>query len=174
MSKHALGDELFFLTQAAIGQLFSLAELAQLAHEAFAFAAQSVSSGEKEELTLQYPLGVNADGSAIVGSLTYSKADLVSRYSHLANVELGLTAVYHLISHCEMLFGALVRSIVLAHPRKPGSKRTLNLETVLSCDSIEGVHAAATETLIRDLLYKSPRDFADAFERLTGIKLLER
>lgn len=169
----ALGDEIFSRLRQAKHTHFKSAELMQLAYEAFKLVINSVGSKIKEKLTLQYPLGLHPDGNPIVGTQKYTKDEFIQHNVILAESALPIQGIYGLVTTMESMFGDLIKIICAKYPQKLGGKRTISLESIVSCENIEDVRMACINDLLNDLSYKSPRDFAQQAESIMSIKLLE-
>jgi hypothetical protein len=78
-----------------------------------------------------------------------------------------------LVTIVEALLGDVIRTVVTRFPHKLGAKRTIPLQQVLEAKSLEDVHLRACDTLVNDLSYKSPREFAESLATLLSINLLE-
>jgi len=71
------------------------------------------------------------------------------------------------------MLGDLIRRIVLEFPAKLGSKRQIALKEVLEANSLRDLHIRATDALLNELSYKSPREFAIEAEKVLSLNLLE-
>jgi len=167
-----LGNQLNRIVCASMGMVFLQGELAQLTYSAFDHAAVTVRDG-KEEWTLNYPVGYSPSKQPMLGSLKYKKAELIERYRFLANTQLAINGIYQLVTVVEAMLGDIVRAIILKYPHKLTTKRTLSMETVLKASSLEEIHLRAVESLLNDLSYKTPREFAEEVGELMSIKPLE-
>lgn len=169
----SIGDKLYSALTNTMEGIFQLGEQVQLSFSAYQLMHQTIDQDEDEVFTLSYPIGLRADGTQIIGHTDYPKEQLKDRYIHLADSHLSLTSIYSLVTWMETLFGDVIRIIILEFPKKLGPKRKVPLSSILSADSLESVHLAAADSLLNDLSYKSPRDFASEFDDITGINLLE-
>ncbi len=168
-----IGDNLYktlLNNQLAVSKI---GELAQLAYEAYKIAATSVEEGTQDELTLKYPIGQDLAGETMMGQITYKKPDLIQHYVYLADFALPQSAIYQLVTLTEAMLGDIVRTIIRAYPKKLSGKRTVSISMVLSCETLESVHLAAVDSLLNELSYKSPRDFAEEIGKIIQCNLLE-
>jgi hypothetical protein len=98
---------------------------------------------------------------------------LIKRYQFLAFHQLAINCLIQLVTIVEAMLGDVIRAVVLKYPQKLSSKRTMSLQSVLGARSIEELHLHATDALLNELFYKSPKEFAEVLEQLLSIKLLE-
>lgn len=173
MTSPNIGNVLYQLNSRARNALFDQGELAQLTYGAFDVVANNVSSSQDEVIEISYTVGYRPDKTAILCNKKYEKADLLARYQHLAFQRLPINGLLQLVTTVEALLEDLVRIIVTRYPQKLGAKRTIGLQTVLEAKSIEDIHLRATDSLLNELSYKSPREYAESLEALISINLLE-
>lgn len=173
MTSPNLGNQLNQLVADARGALFAQGELAQLAYSAFDVAANNIQQSTEEKITIQFPIGYNADRTPLLSSREYEKDELVNRYGYLAFHQLSVNGIVQLVTVMEALLGDLTRAIVIRYPQKLSAKRSIKLQQVLEATTLEEVHFRATDALLNELAYKSPKEFADAFAELASVNLLE-
>jgi hypothetical protein len=168
-----LGNALFQLVVTARNALFGQGELAQLTYGAFDVVASNVTSSESEVIDISFPIGYRPDKTAILSTRTYTRQQLLGRYQFLAFTQMPLNGLAQLVTITEALLGDVVRAVVVRYPQKLGGKRTIQLQAVLEAQSLEEVHIRATDSLLNELSYKSPLDFASSLDELLSINLLE-
>ena len=168
-----IGDQLNRLTADAKHALFKQAELAELSYGALDIAVRTVQNNENDEITLTYPVGWRADRQPIQSSWTYKKAELIDRYQFLAFHQLAVNGLFQLVAITEAFLGDVVRALICKYPQKLGGKRSIALQAVLESNSIEEIHLRATDSLLNELSYKSPAEFADSLQSLLSLNLLE-
>lgn len=173
MSHENLGNQLYRIMKSAGASLFEQGELAQLTYRAFDIAVRDLQANAQEEIELKYPVGYRPDRTAIEASKKYRKDELINRYQFLAFHQLSINALIKLVTIVEAALGDIIRAVVIRYPEKLGNKRTVPLQLVFKATSIEEIHLQATDTLLMDLSYKSPSEFAEAVEPLLSIQLLE-
>lgn len=173
MTSPALGDRLYQIVTNTEGGIFKLGELVQLTYEAFEYIAKGINQSTETTITLKYPIGQHASGQPMFGESSYEKPDLIQHYAHLAHAELPLTAMYHLVTSIETMLMDILREVILAYPKKLSGKRTIPLSLVLSSESIDSVRLLAVDSLLHELSYKSPRDFAQSIQEIIDVNLLE-
>lgn len=168
-----IGNEIYQRIGQARNALFTQGELAQLTYLALESAAKNVQDGELEDIELSYPIGYRPDKSAISGTYTYKKQELIDRYAYLGNHQLAINGVYQLVAIVEAMMGDIVRKVILSFPNKIGSKRSIKSSLILSATSIEEIHVQTVDSILNELAYKSPKDFAEECKTLLSINLLE-
>jgi hypothetical protein len=168
-----LGNVLYQLVKTARYALFNQGELAQLTFGAFDVVAKNVDTSDSETIEISYPVGYRLDKTAILGTSLYTKQELLSRYHFLAYTQLPLNGLAQLVTITESLLSDVIRIVVVRYPQKLGTKRAIQLQRVLESQSLEEVHIHATDSLLNELSYKSPTDFASAINDLLSINLLE-
>lgn len=173
MSSSNLGNQVNQIVRLARVSMFDQGELAQLTYGAFDIAARSMQSMEQEEIEVTFPIGYKPDKTTIPSTRTYRKEQLLAKYQYLAFHQLTVNALVQLVTLVETMLGDVVRAIVARYPQKLGGKRTLSIQSVLEATTLEEVHLRATDTLLNELSYKSPAEFAESMEQLLSINLLE-
>jgi hypothetical protein len=173
MSRANLGDQLNRLLVDAKRALFAQAELAQLTYGAFDIAVRTMQEMEQEEIEVTYPVGWRADRQPLQTSWKYKKEQLLGRYQFLAFHQLAINGLFQLVAITEALLGDIIRAVVIRYPQKLGAKRSIPIQYALEAASIEELHIRATDSLLNELSYKSPSEFADALQGLISINLLE-
>lgn len=168
-----LGNKLNRLIGDARMVLFKQGELTQLTYFAFEAMESQVQQRSEETLFFDYPVGWRPDNQPIMSRKSYDKHTLLAHYQYLSNQELSKNGVIRLVTIVEALLGDMVRAIVLKYPKKLGVKREIPLTVVLEALTIEDVHIRATDLLLNNISYKSPREFAEEVASLMSINLLE-
>lgn len=168
-----LGNNLNQIVYSARGVMFDQGELAQLTYGALDIAAQKLQEMEQDEVEVTFPVGYNPDRTPMSGTRKYHKDQLLSKYQFLAFHQLSVNTILQLVTIVETMLGDVIRAVVARYPQKLGGKRTLSIQAVLESTSLEEVHIRATDTLLNELSYKSPTEFAEAFNQLLSINLLE-
>jgi hypothetical protein len=168
-----LGNELNQILCEARAIVFAQGEHAALTYAAFSFAAVHIRESEQEEFEFSIPIGHRPDRTAINSQIKYTKVDLLDRYGHLADYQLSINLVLQLVTVVEAMLNDIVRAAVLNQPEKIGAKRSVPLKTVLEAKSLEEIHMSAADSLVNDLSYKSPADYAVSIGKILPINLLE-
>lgn len=170
----SLGNVLYQRIKSARFALLRQSELANLAYIAYALAVTTFENEKHEYVDIPYPIGWNADNTLMNSRpVRYSKDAFLRNYQLLALQELALSGIFRLVTIMETMLGDIVRAVVLKYPNKLGKKRTIETAVVLAATSIEDVHIRVTDSLLNELSYKSPRDFAREAESLLSCNLLE-
>jgi hypothetical protein len=173
MATIGTGDALYRLVAVARAALFDQGELAQLTYSAFDGTVIALQSGKDEQLEVSFPIGYRPDRTSIQSTRKYGKEDLIRRYQLLAFQQLPINGLVQLVTIVEALLGDVVRTVVTRYPQKLGAKRTIALQFVLEAKTLEDVHLRATDTLLNDLAYKSPKEFAESVHELLSINFLQ-
>jgi hypothetical protein len=173
MTTTNLGNDLYSNVTMARNLVLASGESARLTYGSLSNAADSVMQSDLAEHVIEFPIGWNADHTPMMGTRNYQKDALANRYQQLAGVTLPLNGIVHLVVIMEAMLSEIVRAIVRRYPHKLGSKRTIALESVLDSTSMDEVYIRATDAVLHDLSYLSPKEFAEEFRKLTDISLLE-
>lgn len=173
MTSKNLGNQLNEIVTSARGMMFDQGELAQLTYGAFDIAARSLQEMEEDEVEVTFPVGYKPDRTAISSTRKYRKEQLLLKYQFLAFHQLSINALMKLVTIVETMLGDIVRAVVVRYPHKLGAKRSLTIQSVLESTSLEEVHLRATDALLNELAYKSPAEFAESFQHLLSVNLLE-
>jgi hypothetical protein len=168
-----LGNQLNRIVNSARSILFRQSELAQLTYGAFDIAYQKVHAADGDTIELAYPVGWTAERKPIMSTRKYSKQQLMTEYQFLAVKQLAINGVLHLVTVIEAMNEDLLRAVIAKYPKKLGADRKISIGSVLECGSIEAIHTHAIDTLLNELAYKSPADFAEAIRKQMGINLME-
>ncbi len=157
----------------ALYALFEVGEIFQLSYSSFDEMRKRIEGDESVEFTLSYPIGFKQDKTSMLGERRYKKENLLSRISNLSNEKLALNGIYQLVTIIEAYLGDLIRSIILRYPKKIGNKRTIKSSELLESDNIEEIHLKIANSILNELSYKSPKEFAEESKKITSINLLE-
>lgn len=173
MSSQNIGNSLYRLTSLARDQLFNQGELAQLTYGALDAVANNIPTIESDVIEVHFPVGYRPDRTSILSTRKYAKAEFWGRYQYLALHQLPLNCLVQLVTIVEALLGDVLRTVITCYPHKLGAKRTIPLQVVLEAKSIEDIHLRAMDSLLNELSYKSPHEFAESLRSLLSINLLE-
>lgn len=173
MSSVNLGNLLNQVIFKAKAAMFDQGELTQLTYGAFDIAATSMQNMAEDEIEVTFPVGYKPDRTAIQSKRTYRKEQLLQKYQFLAFNQRSINSIVQLVTIVETMLGDIIRAVVARYPQKLGGKRNISIQAVLESTSLEEVHLRATDTLLNELAYKSPAEFADAMNQLLSVNLLE-
>jgi len=173
MSTPNLGNQLNKIVRDARHSMFDQGELAQLTYGAFDIAARDIQEMQQEEVEVSFPVAYRADRTTVPSTRAYRKEQLLSKYRFLAFHQLSVNALVQLVTLVETMLGDVVRAVVVRYPQKLGAKRNISIQAVLESTSLEEVHLRATDTLLNELAYKSPSEFAESVQPLLSTNLLE-
>lgn len=168
------GDKLFGRVNAARSLLFLQGEIAQLTYQSFNKYIDIINESKDLEIQVTYPIGFRPDNTTIDSTIKYTKEDLVGRYQFLGLTQLPINGVYQLVTIVEALLGDILRDTLIEFPVKISSKKKLDFELVLEAKSLEEIKITLVNLIINELAYKSPKDFAEEFNKYIGINLLEK
>ena len=169
------GNRIYDLLQNTKSLLFLQGEMAQLTYLSFEQNIKWVNQLEEgATIPISYPLGYRADNTAIMSDpKNYTKEELVERYAHLGVNKLPLDAIYQLVTIMETLLNDILRLILIEYPNKIPSKKKVDVDCILSSDSIDQIKLTIVDSILNDIAYKSPKDYASEFDKYTGVNLLE-
>lgn len=169
-----IGNRIYRVIDDARAEMFQRAEQAQLTFLAFELAAQELTSPSAAQTkTISFPVGLRPDKTTIPTERIYTREDLLTQYRLLAVHQLAVNGLSQLVIHVESMLEDLLRVIVLKYPKKIGTKKQIALHVVLESASIDDIHQRAVDSLLNEISYESPHDFAKTFETITGVNLLE-
>ncbi len=168
------GDKLIEIIQTSKNQLFVQGEMAQLTYISFEQMVRWIDDQKGDIIPISYPIGYNADKTTMMSEpYNYSKQDLKERYATLGHNKLPIDGLYQLVTITESMLNDILRAILIEFPKKIPNKRKLDIEHILSCDSIDRIKLIIVDTVLNELTYKSPKEYAEEFYNYTGINLLE-
>jgi len=168
-----IGNQLYQRSTFAKNAIFLQGELAQLTYLSYEEKVKRIEEDENDEIELSYPVGYRPDKSVIPGTHKYTKDELIKKYAYLGNHQLAINGVYQLVTIMETVLGDLLRVVLQKFPNKIGSKRSIKSSIVLAATSIEEIHIKTIDSVLNEMAYKSPKDFAVEFEQLMSVNLLE-
>lgn len=169
------GNRINQTIQNAKGALFLQGEMAQLTYISFEKNVEWINALEEgKTIPIAYPLGFRADNTAIMSQpKEYTQQELTDWYSHLGLNKLPIDSIFQLVTIMETLMNDVLKSILIEYPNKIPSKKKIDVECVLSSNSIEQAKLIIVDGILNDIAYKSPKDYAGEFEYYTGVNLLE-
>ncbi|MDP1727352.1 MAG: hypothetical protein Q8M15_11255 [Bacteroidota bacterium] len=168
------GDKLFGRVNSARNALFLQGEIAQLTYQSFDKYVQLIDESKETEIEVTYPIGYRPDNTPINTTHKYTKEKLIGRYQYLGLTQLPINGIYQLVTTIETLLGEILRDTLIEFPVKISNKRKLDFEIVLEAKSLEEIKIVLVNSIINELSYKSPKDFAEEFSKYVGINLLEK
>lgn len=167
------GDKLFNRVTIARHGLFQQSEFAELTYQAFFKYVLLINGSEDQEIEVTFPIGYKPDNTAINATQKYSKDFLSEKYKFLALTQLPINGIYQLVTTIEAMFCDILRLTLIEFPQKISNKRKLDFEIVLEAKSLDEIKFSLVNLVINELSYKSPKDFAEEFNKYVGINLLE-
>lgn len=169
------GNRINEVLQNVKSRLFLQGEMAQLTYLSFEQNIKWVNQLEEgATIPISYPLGYRADNTAIMSEpRNYTKEELVEKYAHLGVNKLPINGIFQLVTIMETLMNDILRMILMEYPNKIPSKKKIDVDCVLTSDSIEQIKLTIVDGILNEIAYKSPKDYAAEFEKYTGVNLLE-
>jgi len=167
------GNSLNRIVKNSFAKLFVQGEFAQLTYNSFDHTVKMIRDAELATWKLDLPVGYSAQKRAILSRREYTKDELIDRYEFLADNVLAINGIYQLVVIVEAMLGDVIRALALKYPKKLGAKYRIPVGVVLSASSIEEIHLHTIDSVLNELSYKSPQDYATAVEELISVRLLE-
>lgn len=173
MTTDNLGNRLNRIVNVTKQSLFDQGEFAQLTYGAFDIAARSMQELDQEDVEVTFPVGLRPDKQPINSTRVYKKEELLGRYQLLAFNYLAINGLFQICAIVEAMLSDIIREVVANYPQKLSSKRKVTVQTILEATSLEEVHFRATDALLNEVSYKSPREFVEFLESMISVNLLE-
>jgi hypothetical protein len=167
------GDKLYNRTNEALDDVFEQGTIAQLTFQAFNKYIDLIKNSKVESIKIKTPIGYGADGKSLRHTNEYSKNELIESYEFLGSTQLPINGIYQLVTIVEALLCDIIRMILIQFPNKIPNKRKLDFELVLEANSLQEIKFSIVNIVINELSYKSPKEFAEEFEKYVGINLFE-
>lgn len=174
MKTETFGNRLFDKVHTVKGVLFMQGEFTQLTYQAFDKYVEYIKQSNETEIALTYPIGITPDDKPIFSTYKYSKIDLYKRYQYLGFTQLPINGIYQLVTLMESLLVDILREILLEFPDKISSKRKFDYELISNATSLEQIKLFVINSVLNELTYKSPKDFAEEFKNFVGIDFLAK
>ena len=169
----SFGNSVNRIVWSSKGKLFVQGEFAQLTYSSFDHTVKMIRGSTLATWKLDLPVGYSPQKRTIVAQHEYKKDELINRYEFLADNVLAINGIYQLVVIVEAMLGDVIRALALKYPKKLGAKYRIPVGVVLSASSIEEIHLHTIDSVLNELSYKSPQDYADAVEKLISVRLLE-
>lgn len=169
----SFGDKLYNKLMEARNNLWLQGEIAELTYSSFASHVNTIDQSDLPQYQVNYPIGFRADNTAINSSVVYTKEELTRRITWLANYQLPVNSIYQIVTITENMFVEVLKIILFQYPNKLGNKRKIDFEHILMAASIDEIKLNIIHSVINELTYKSPKDFASELHGLIGVNLLE-
>lgn len=167
------GDKLYNSISNGRGLLFTQGEMANLTYISYEKFIQLIETDENDIIPISHPVGFRADNTPINSTTEYSKVELIGRYNYLGLKKLPIDGILQLVTITETILNYILKEILIEFPSKIPNKRKMDVETALSANSLEEIKISIIETILNEIAYKSPKDYADEFQKYTGLNLLE-
>lgn len=169
------GDHLNNLIHNTKRLIFTRGEAAQLAFISFDRSIEHISSLEEgSSIPISVPLGYRNDETTVMSDpQNYSKNQLLDRYKYLMLEQLPINEIFQLVTIIETFLNDILRSILIEYPNKIPSQKKIQVDYILSANSIESIKLLVADDILNEIAYNSPKDYATEFNKFTGINLLE-
>ncbi len=153
--------------------IFESGEMAQLTAIALNYAANQICEGKEEEIVIEVPVGYFPDKKPILSKRKFTKGELVNKYNYLAHNQLSINGTYHLITIMEAMLNDLLYQVILKYPKKINEKKMVSARSVLSSGSVEELYINTIYSILNELSFKTPKEYAEGFKYYTSVNLLE-
>ncbi len=167
------GDKLFNAISYTRSLLFTEGELANLTVIANNKFISVIEEEGEETISIDHPVGWRADDTPINSTNTYTKEELINRYKFMSETKLPLDGIYRLVTITETLLNFIFKIVLIEFPTKIPSKKKVDVSVALGADSIESIKIGIVDIILNEIAYKSPKEYAEEFNKYVGINLLE-
>ena len=165
------GNKLYNAVNNGKNLLFTQGEMANLTYISFDKFIEFIQSNGEEIIPITHPVGFGPDNTPINSTTNYTKEELIGRYQHLGLNKLPIDGIFQLVTITETILNFILREILIEFPAKIPSKRKLDVDIALNANSLEEIKISIVESVLNEISYKSPKDYAEEFERFTGVNL---
>jgi len=170
----SFGDKLYLKISNSKNQLFLQGEMAQLTAISYQQFMEWINNQEKDTIPISTPIGYNSDNTPMMSvPRDYSKDELKDRYSFLGLTKLPVDGIFQLVTITETMLNDILRLIMIEYPKKIPNKKKIDVGNILLCDSIEKAKLNIVDDILNELTYKSPKDYAEEFNKYSGVNLFE-
>lgn len=167
------GDKLYLAVANTRGLLFTEGEMTNLAYISYENYVEVIEKHEENIISFSHPVGYRPDNKTITSKKDYTKQELIDRYGYLGLTKLPKDSIYQLVTITENLLNFLLKSVLIEYPQKIGKKKKIDVEIVLEAESLESIKINIVDSILNEIAYKSPKDYAVEFNDFIGINLLE-
>lgn len=174
MSTKTFGNKLFNKVLSTKAFLFTQGEFFQLTNQAFEKYNQYIQDSTGTKIPMTYPVGIKENDIPIFSTHEYTKKELFQRCDYLIMTQLPINGIYQFVILIESLLVDLLRDVLIEFPYKIPNKKKFDYESILNATSLQEVKLGLVNTVINEMTYKSPRDFAQDFKDYVGIDLLKK
>ncbi|MCH7784640.1 MAG: hypothetical protein IIB06_04375 [Bacteroidetes bacterium] len=169
----SFGDKLFNSVSYTRSLLFAEGELANLTVLANNKAIEIIKEEKNETISIDHPIGWRPDNTPMNSTNKYTKEELINRYRFMSETKLPLDGIYRLVTITETLLNYIFKNVLFEFPGKIPSKRKIDASIALGADSIESIKLGIVDSILNEIDYKSPKEYAEEFNKYVGINLLE-
>lgn len=172
MSDPSFGDRLYRIVGYSKTLLFEQGEMAQLTFLALNRAATEIQGSPDQTIEIGVPIGY-PNRQPMLSKCKFAKDELVRKYGFLANTQLSINGIYQLVTIVEAMLNDLLFEVIKKYPKKIGNKKMISAQSVLMASSTDELLTNTVYSLLNDLSYKTPKDYAEGFAQYTKINILE-
>lgn len=165
------GDRLYKKVYFSKGAIYLQGEFLQLSYQAFGRYLEYIEGSSELSIPVRYPVGMRNDSTPILSTYEISKDDLYKKYNYLSEAQLPINGIYQLVTIIENLLVDILREVLLQFPNKISSKKKFDYEIFITSNSLDEIKSTIINSIINELTYKSPKDFAEDFKNYIGLDL---
>lgn len=171
---HNFGDLLNNIVSENRSLLFLQGEMITLTFSSFNQTIEWIKNQPNDQIEFSYPIGVYPDGQIMMSESNYrTKEDLQGRFNYLGLNKLPIEGILNLVAIIETMLNDLLREVLMKYPKKIPNSKKIDIQTILDCNSIEQIKLNIIDSILNEIKYKSPKEFAEDFNTYVGFNLLE-
>lgn len=171
---HNFGDLLNNIVSENRSLLFLQGEMIELTFSSFNQTIEWIKNHPNDQIEFSYPIGVYSDGQIMMSRPSFrTKEDLQGRFNYLGLNKLPIEGILNLVTIIETMLNDLLREVLMKYPKKIPNSKKIDIQTILDCNSIEQIKLNIIDSILNEIKYKSPKEFAEDFNTYVGFNLLE-
>ena len=148
-------------------------EMANLTYISYEKFVEIIKAETKDTIPISHPVGYRPDNTPINSTTNYTKDELIGRYQFLGLTKLPIDGIFQLVTITETLLNEILKNILIEFPRKIPNRRKMDVELALNASSLEEIKISIVDCILNEIAYKSPKDYAEEFNKYVGVNLLE-
>lgn len=173
MSKNNFGNTINRIICYSKKQIFQQGELAQLSFNALLhYADELKKQDENQEIEIDVPIGYYPTRTPMLSKKKYTVRYLLDNYDYLSRTQLAVNGIYQIVTIIECLLNDLLFEVILKCPEKI-DKKQIEVKRILKANSFEELKRDIIYSVVNELSYRSPQEYAREFEKYAFINLLE-
>jgi hypothetical protein len=102
----------------------------------------------------------------------YTVKHLLDNYDYLSRTQLAVNGIYQIVTIIECLLNDLLFEIIRKCPEKI-DKKQIEVKRILKANSFEELQRNIIYSVVHELSYRSPHEYAREFEKYASMNLLE-